>query len=239
MGIHEGLDLDGQLLDRSDIADRQLGRQHAAVARGHHPVACGDLDPRAQELDARPLAVVAGQDRALALRPDHDRYAAVQVGDQQDAGRAYADIGDPADQANPGERGLAPAQAVAAAGVDHHRAHEGPPGIGHHPGRDAGLQRIGHHVQEIAQRLVLGLQAAGRHLPMHQALVPCPELGVLGSQGGQFLGPLDGLADGGDRPRGGVEDRRDGIDHGHAGPVERDAVHLGEQHQREGDASQP
>ena len=84
--------------------------------------------------------VVAGEDRLIARRFDHHRNARVEVGQQQHARAAAADLDHAPDQAAFVDRGHAPSGAVLGPDVEQHRVHERAAGIGDDAAGDRGRQ---------------------------------------------------------------------------------------------------
>jgi len=157
----------------------------------------------------------------------------VEVGDQQDAGAALADLGDPADQALAGDRRLALGDALLGADRGQDRAHERAAGIADHPAGDRAGLGICRKIEQAAQRLVLAVEPARRLLPVLEPadllaqrpvlLVDMGDLADLGECRGHRLG---GLADD-------TEHRGQDVEQRHAGPLDHDHLGLAEQHQAE------
>ena len=142
----------------------------------------------------------------------------------------HADFGDPARQALAGDRGLAPGDTVATAGVDQDRTREGAALIANHPRRDEAQARVGNHVGEAAQRRVLGFQPAPEHLPVPEPLVLALERGIPGAQLGQLADAFDRVTDRIDGTGDKFEDRRGRVADRAADPLDEDGVGLAYQH---------
>jgi hypothetical protein len=182
---------------------------------------------------ARPRRVVAGQHGLLAAGLDQHRDAAVEVGDQQDAGAALGDLGDPADQALAGHRGLALGDPLLVTRRDQQAAHERAARVADHPPGHLADRRVGAQVEEGAQGLVLGVEAPGRLLPLLEPGDLLPQVVV-------FLvdaGDLTDLADRrGDRVGGLAEHPehwRQHVEEGRPHPLDHDDFGLAQQHQGE------
>ena len=91
-----------------------------------------------QEAQLRLGRVVALQDRLVARALDHHRDARVEIGDQQDARAAPADIDHPPGQPLGRHRGHADGDALVGAGVEQQGVDERPAGIGDHARRGPG-----------------------------------------------------------------------------------------------------
>ena len=103
-----------------------------------------DIDREIEE--ARLIGIVAGHHRPLARSVEHDRDVRIEVGQQQDAGGAVADLGDAADQPLAGHRRLAARDAVAPPALDQHVAREGAAGIGDDLRREEARRAFRHYI---------------------------------------------------------------------------------------------
>src|SRR3546814_10380900 len=65
--------------------------------------------------------------------------------------------------------------------------------------------------QQVAQRLVLALEAPGEKLPVDEALVLGAQARILGSQRRELADALDGAGEARDGPRQDIQDRADRI----------------------------
>ena len=175
------------IVDRADPADGETGRQHAAAPRGDHPLADRHARVQRQEDQARLARVVAGEDRLIARRLDHHRHARVEVGQQQDARAAPADLDHAPDQAALVDRRHALDHAPLGAGIDQHGVHERPAGVRDHARRHRGRRRDpGLEIEQLAQRRVLQRKLPRPVLPLQQALVLGAQMRVLLAQGEQL-----------------------------------------------------
>jgi hypothetical protein len=137
------------IIDRADPADRETRRQHAAAPRGDHALADRQARVQRQEDQPRLARVVAGEDRLVARRLDHHRDARVEVGQQEHARAAPADLDHASDQAALVDRRHAFDHALVGTGIDQHRMHERAARVRDDAGRDGGRRR--HPDLEIEQ----------------------------------------------------------------------------------------
>ena len=140
------------------------------------------------------------QDPLVATPLDDHGNPAVDIGQQQDPGRALADLGHPSDQPLARRGGIALAHPVARPGGDQDAAHEGAAIVGHDPRGDEGHRLLGRKLQQLPQGLVLGLQLAGDRLPLHEPFLLLAQRRVLLPEVQEFPCIVIGLANGGQGP---------------------------------------
>ena len=138
----------------------------------------------------------------------------VHVGQEQHPRRAFADVGDPADQAFRRDRRMPLGRAIRGPGEHEDGLDEGAAGIRDHAPGDEAERRIAGNLQQAAQFAVLDIERPRHQLPLQEARILLAQLGVLGvdrDEIGDMVGDTlcrhDGLGERVDHRHGDIEHR--------------------------------
>src|SRR5690606_1963160 len=169
--VREGADTHDSPLGTGYPPYRYPGRKDAPMSGGQDEIAVRDRRLAVDVLEPGQIAVVSGEDRAPPTLADDHRHLGLEVGDQEHAGGAARNLGDPADEALAVDHGLPGGHPFAGAGIYEDGPDESAPGIGDHTGGDHRHRGLRLEAQQLPQRLDLAVEPVGMQLPATEPLV--------------------------------------------------------------------